>query len=206
MDFLFPSFFLLPVYLLQPHPPLSPPPILHAQLHRRTSPVLPMTMPLRLPPFSPFQPCPRQPLPLRQHSQQPKHHGDPHFQLTPHQPVAHRIRDVLKVHSLALDQHADRDDRIKRAAQRLLLILPLPQLHIRARGARRRAERRLRGILEVVGTAQQIRDAARDGLSDAREAGRLDLAGGVELGDGEGQLVGARDGLGDDVFGAHARG
>ena len=58
---------------------------------------------------------PLEPLFLRQQRQQPKHHWTPGIQLHLHETMAHRVRDVFKMHRRALDQRAHGNDRIKRS-------------------------------------------------------------------------------------------
>lgn len=102
---------------------------------------------------------------LRQNSQQPKNNRHPTIQLHPHQPVAHRIRNVLKVHRRALDQHADGDDRVEGS------------FWLRGGGGL---------LLQVNGGAGEEVGRA---YAFARVAG-LDLGGGVEAGPGWVGLVG----------------
>lgn len=49
-----------------------------------------------------------------EHRQHAEDDGDAEVESSAHQAVGHRVRDVLKVHSLALDQHADGDDGVER--------------------------------------------------------------------------------------------
>ncbi|KAH5081434.1 hypothetical protein HBH95_064760 [Parastagonospora nodorum] len=91
--------------------PLIPPLPLNPQLHSRTPPILPMIMSL-IP--TPANPRPHQPLLITQQRQQPKNNRNIAFELQPHEPVAHRIRYVFKVHGLAFYQHADGHDGVER--------------------------------------------------------------------------------------------
>ena len=50
---------------------------------------------------------------LRQHSQQPKHDRHAAVELHAHEAVRHGVGDVLEVHGLAFDQHADGDDGVE---------------------------------------------------------------------------------------------
>lgn len=109
----------LPSQLLVSLPPslihklaLNPPPPLNPQLHRREPPITPMIMPLvpRLPP----NPRSLQALLIAQQRQQAEDDRHIVIELQPHEPVARRVCNVLKVHRLALDQHANRDDGVER--------------------------------------------------------------------------------------------
>lgn len=59
------------------------------------------------------QPSPLKTLLLRQNSQKTENNRNPRIQLHPHEPVTDRVRNVLKVHGRALDQHADGDDCVE---------------------------------------------------------------------------------------------
>jgi len=99
----------------------------------------------------------RHPLLLGQDGQNAKDDGHAGVELHAHQPLRDGVGDVLEVHRLALDQHADGDDGVERA-----------------RGLRRGGQRR------------QVCRAAREEVAGTQSAGAgaegrgLYLRGGVE--------------------------
>lgn len=114
---------------------------------------------------------------LTQQRQQAKDDRHIAIQLQAHETMTDRISNVLEVHRLALDQHANGDDRIEWCGA---LRVRVPR-HVE--------------LCEVRGRAEQV----CGGADDAGRA-RLHLRGGVELLDGVGEFVGARDALNDDVL------
>jgi len=95
--------------LIQKHT-LVPPLPLNPQLHRRTPPILPMVMSFAP---TPSNPRPHQPLLITQQRQQAKYNRNIAFKLQPHEPVAHCICYIFKVHGLAFYQHANGYDGVE---------------------------------------------------------------------------------------------
>lgn len=118
---------------------------------------------------------------LRQDGQEAEDQRHPRVELHAHQTLRDGFGNVLEVHSLALDQHADGDDSIKR-----------------------------RGGCPCGSGGQggQVGGAGAEQVSGA-EGGRgcgLDLRGGVEFGAGDGEFPGPGDGLHHDIGLFDARG
>lgn len=64
--------------------------------------------------MSAIHPCPRHPLLLGQHGQQPKDDRYARVQLHAHETMRDRIGDIFEMHGLTFDEYSDCDDRIER--------------------------------------------------------------------------------------------
>lgn len=79
------------------------------------------------------QPRPSHALLLTKHSQNPKDNRNTHIKLQPHQPMRNRIRNIFKMHRLALDKYTNCNYRIERLAACTCTATLLGEIRRRAR-------------------------------------------------------------------------
>ena len=161
--------------------PLLPAFPLRTQLHCRIPPVF--TVIVALPCL--VDPRSLQPLLLVQERKQAEDNGTSGIELHFHQAMADRVRNVLEVHSAALDQSTDSNNRVE------WLVAPTTATTALACAPLFRHIGQVRSAL-----GQEVRRTGQHTTGGVR----LRLRRGVHPLYGIGELIGARDGLDDNVL------